>query len=80
MRAQLDGECVIKANAQFWEQMLSMRLDAMPAGEEFCVDAGHILGIVGLSGVWRGRIEVRLTAGLAARATADATGRDGRGN
>jgi CheY-specific phosphatase CheX len=70
MRIRLDEECVIKANAQFWEQMLAMTLDAMPSGEPFCVGAGHILGSVELDGVWKGRIEVRLAAGLAARATA----------
>ncbi len=29
MRAQLDEQCVIKANAQFWEQMLAMTLDPL---------------------------------------------------
>ena len=70
MRARLDKECVIKANNQFWEQMLAMTLETMPVAERFCVGAGHILGSVDLSGVWRGRIEVRLGAGLAYSAAA----------
>ena len=70
MRAQVDEQCVIKANSQFWEQMLAMTLDPLPAPEEFCVDAGHVLGSVNLGGVWKGRIEVRMAEGLAYQATA----------
>jgi CheY-specific phosphatase CheX len=70
MRAQLDRQCVIKANSQFWEQMLAMSLDTMAAPEEFCIGAGHLLGSVDLCGVWKGRIEVRLAGGLAYTATA----------
>ena len=51
MKAQLDEQSVIKANAQFWEQMLAMKLEAMPSAVEFCVEEGHMLGSVGLSGV-----------------------------
>ena len=29
MRASLDEQCVIHANAQFWEQMLAMTLEPM---------------------------------------------------
>jgi len=70
MRALVDEQCVIKANSQFWEQMLSMILDPLPASGEFCVGAGHVLGSVNLGGVWKGRIEVRLAEGLAYHATA----------
>jgi CheY-specific phosphatase CheX len=70
VRAQLDEECVIKANSQFWEQMLAMTLSQTPVPEDFCVEAGHILGSVRLSGEWKGRIEVRLASGLAYQATA----------
>lgn len=70
MRAQLDEESVIKANAQFWEQMLAMRLDPVPILTEFCVGAGHLLASVRLSGVWTGLIEVRLAEGLAYSAAA----------
>jgi CheY-specific phosphatase CheX len=70
MRAQLDEQCVIKANSQFWEQMLAMTLQALPAPQEFHVAAGHVLGSVNLGGVWKGRIEVRLAEGLAYQATA----------
>jgi CheY-specific phosphatase CheX len=70
MRAQLDEQCVINANSQFWEQMLAMTLDTLPAPEEFCMAAGHVLGSVNLGGVWKGRIEVRLAEGLAYHATA----------
>jgi CheY-specific phosphatase CheX len=70
MRAQLDEQCVIKANSQFWEQMLAMTLDPLRVPGEFCVGAGHVLGSVILGGVWKGRIEVRLAEGLAYQATA----------
>jgi len=36
----------IKANAQFWEQMLAMKLEAMPRAEEFCVGAGTLGSVV----------------------------------
>jgi CheY-specific phosphatase CheX len=70
MRAQVDEQCVIKANSQFWEQMLAMTLDPLSAPGEFCVAAGHVLGCVTLGGVWKGRIEVRMAEGLAYQATA----------
>lgn len=70
MRARVDFECVVKANAQFWEQMLAMSLEAMPSAEAFCLRAGHMVGSVRLTGVWKGRIEVRLDGGLAYAATA----------
>ncbi len=70
MRAQLDEKSVIKANAQFWEQMLSMTLDPLAEPGEFCVGAGHLHGCVTLFGVWKGRIEVRMAEGLAYQATA----------
>ncbi|MGA2350709.1 MAG: chemotaxis protein CheX [Terracidiphilus sp.] len=70
MRALVDEQCVIKANSQFWEQMLAMILDPMPVPGEFCVDAGHVLGRVNLGGVWKGCIEVRMAEGLAYQATA----------
>jgi CheY-specific phosphatase CheX len=70
MRAQLDEQSVIKANSQFWEQMLAMTLEPLPRPAEFRVAAGHLLGSVTLGGVWKGRIEVRLDHGLAYQATA----------
>ncbi|MDR3723605.1 MAG: chemotaxis protein CheX [Terracidiphilus sp.] len=70
MRAQIDEASVIKANAQFWEQMLAMELDHLPTAGEFCVSAGHILACVQLNGVWTGRVEVRLAGELAIAATA----------
>ena len=70
MRAALDEQCVITASDQFWQQMLSMNLDTLSTTNQFCVGSGHILGAVDLSGVWRGRIEVRLASGLATCATA----------
>lgn len=70
MRAQIDEQCIINANAQFWEQMLAMTLDPLAAPGQFCVSAGHILGSVNLQGVWKGRIEVRMAEGLAYQATA----------
>ena len=69
MLAQLDKECVVKANSQFWEQMLAMSLETMPSEGEFCVGAGHLLGCVNLTGQWKGSIEVRMAGGLAYEAT-----------
>jgi len=70
MKANLDQQSVIKANAQFWEQMLAMKLEAMPSAVEFRVEEGHMFGSVGLNGVWKGRIEVRMAGRLAYEATA----------
>jgi CheY-specific phosphatase CheX len=70
MKALVDEQCVIKANSQFWEQMLAMILDPVPADGEFCVAPRHVLGSVNLAGVWKGRIEVRMTEALAYQATA----------
>jgi CheY-specific phosphatase CheX len=70
MRAQLDEQSIIKANAQFWEQMLSMKLDQTLSAEEFCLAPGHIIGSVDLTGIWKGRVEVRMDGGLAYEATA----------
>ena len=70
MWAQLNEECVMKANAHFWEQMLSMKLERTLFPEQFCVAAGHMVGRVTLSGEWQGRIEVRMAGGLAYEATA----------
>jgi chemotaxis protein CheX len=70
MRTHLDEESLVRANAQFWEQMLGMQMDTVPFAEEFCVDAGHVLVSVGLFGNWNGRIEVRMARNLADTATA----------
>lgn len=70
MRAQVDEKCVIKASSQFWEQMLAMTLDPTLIPTDFCVEPGHLLGSVNLSGDWTGRIEVRMAGGLAYEATA----------
>ncbi len=61
-----------KANALFWEQMLAMRLDPITQGgadEHRCIGAAHVVGSCDLTGVWNGRIEVRLSQGLALAAT-----------
>jgi chemotaxis protein CheX len=71
--AQLSEESLVKANAQFWEQMLNMSLDRIPSNENFCVGKGHLRASVSLSGMWKGRIEVRFARGLAAAATAAMT-------
>lgn len=70
MQAQINDESIIKANSQFWEQMLAMKMDTLPFAEEFCVGAGHMLACVELSGQWKGRIEVRMAGKLAYEATA----------
>lgn len=70
MWAQLNEESVIKANAQFWEQMLMMSLEHAAYSADFAVAEGHVAGWVDLGGAWKGRIEVRLVRELAWVATA----------
>jgi chemotaxis protein CheX len=70
VRAQLNEEALVKANAQFWEQMLQMKLDPVPCSENFCAGERHSQASVSLSGMWTGRIEVRFAQGLAKAATA----------
>jgi len=70
MRAPLDRQSVIKANTQFWDQMLAMNLDPIPSPDGFLFQAGHLLGSVSLLGAWKGRIDVRMASGLAYQATA----------
>lgn len=70
MKAKLDEQNVKKANAQFWEQMLAMRLETISSPEKPCLGAGHMFGVVALEGVWTGRVEVRMADGLAYEATA----------
>jgi CheY-specific phosphatase CheX len=68
--AQINEQAVVNASRQFWEQMLSMHVAAMSPTEETRLSAGHMVGRVLLSGVWQGRIEVRMAIGLAYEATA----------
>jgi chemotaxis protein CheX len=70
VRAQLNQEALVKANSQFWEQMLQMQLDPVPCSEDFCVGKRHLQASVSLSGMWTGRIEIRFAQGLAQAATA----------
>jgi len=70
MWAELDEASLVKANAQFWEPMIAMRLEPMASSEEFRVEPGHLIGSVSLDGKWKGRIEVRLAEALALAATA----------
>jgi hypothetical protein len=70
MGIELDESSIIKANFQFWEQMLAMKLEPLPSTVEFCLEAGHVLGRVSLSGAWNGQIEVRMDEGLTHQATA----------
>jgi chemotaxis protein CheX len=70
MRTHLDEESLVRANAQFWEQMLGMQMDTVPFTEDFCVGIGHVLVSVDLLGMWKGRIEVRMARNLADTATA----------
>jgi len=70
MQTHLDEESLVRANAQFWEQMLGMRMETVPSAEDFCVGAGHVLVSVNLSGEWNGRIEVRMAKELAQATTA----------
>jgi len=79
MHAAVTEESIQKANALFWEQMLAMQLDPIAetqwdanagTAKVRCIGAEHVLGSCDLSGVWCGRIEVRLSRGLALQATA----------
>jgi chemotaxis protein CheX len=70
MRTHLDEESLVRANAQFWEQMLNMQMDTVPFTENYCVGIGHVLVSVDLSGMWKGRVEVRMARDLANAATA----------
>jgi CheY-specific phosphatase CheX len=70
MQAQVDEQTLINASVHFWEQMLAMALAPLPDPSEFCAGSGHVLGSVGLSGNWTGRVEVRMAEPLAHAATA----------
>ena len=70
MQFELDRASLVKATAQFWEQMLAMEMETVPDSEVFCVDPGHLMGSVNLSGAWSGRVEVRMAEGFAHAATA----------
>jgi hypothetical protein len=83
MHVAVTEESIQKANALFWEQMLAMPMQpiavqqwseapCIDAGTDKirCIGAGHVVGSCDLSGVWCGRIEVRLSRGLALQATA----------
>ena len=74
MHAAVTAESIRRANALFWEQMLAMQLQPVeemyedgPQGR--CIGTEHVVGSCSLSGVWSGRIEVRLSRGLALEAT-----------
>jgi CheY-specific phosphatase CheX len=77
MQVRVTEENIQRANAQFWEQMLAMQLepiDLMEISAEEpvlarCIGPEHVMGSCDLAGVWVGRIEVRLSSGLARRAT-----------
>jgi len=74
MHSAVTEESIQKANALFWEQMLAMRLspiDRVPGVESGlrCIGLRHVMGSCTLNGVWSGRIEVRLSRGLALEAT-----------
>jgi len=69
MHCAVTEDSIEKANAQFWEQMLAMRLEPVGATSMRCIGADHVLGNCDLTGAWSGRIEVRLSKGLAIHAT-----------
>jgi CheY-specific phosphatase CheX len=70
MMPELNAQSIIKASAQFWEQMLAMRLEPVHGDTEICLENGHLCGTVQLSGVWTGTVEVRMAEALAQEATA----------
>ena len=74
MHSSVTEDSIAKANGQFWEQMLSMSLTAIASGgwvesPRRCIGTGHVMGSCLLRGTWTGRIEVRLSRGLALAAT-----------
>ena len=72
MHIAITYESIHKANAAFWEQMLAMQLQPELSSDEMhsqCIGSEHVAGSCDLSGTWSGRIEVRLSRGLAYRAT-----------
>jgi CheY-specific phosphatase CheX len=74
MHVAVTEESIQKANALFWEQMLAMQLHPIAETQwdttnVRCIGSEHVVGSCDLSGVWCGRIEVRLSRGLASQAT-----------
>jgi CheY-specific phosphatase CheX len=75
MHEAISQASIEKANALFWEQMLAMQLNPVEQNspettDVRCIGVEHVVGSCDLSGVWSGRIEVRLSHGLAHEATA----------
>ena len=72
MHLAITVESIQRANALFWEQMLAMQLTPIAAAPEQaarCIGPRHLVGSCTISGVWSGRVEVRLASGLALAAT-----------
>ncbi len=72
MHASVTEDSILRANTLFWEQMLAMSLNLLSTSSASpqCIGAEHVVGSCDLSGEWNGRIEVRLSRGLALKATA----------
>lgn len=66
----ISDEVIVKANAQFWEQMVAMRLEPMPNASRICGAQGDVRSMVRLSGAWSGEVRVQMARGLAQEATA----------
>jgi hypothetical protein len=69
MHENVNELSIQRANAQFWEQMLAMRLEPIAAPDLHCFEE-QVLASCDLSGAWVGRIEIRMSRGLALVATA----------
>ncbi len=72
MGIAITEDCIKNASAQFWGQMLSMEVEPVEgcqAARPRCIASEHVVGSCDLSGVWQGRIEVRLSRGLVLQAT-----------
>ena len=70
MHSAVTEASIQRANAQFWQQMLAMHLEPIGETAVRCIGTEHVVGSCELNGVWNGRIEVRLSKGLAREATA----------
>jgi CheY-specific phosphatase CheX len=70
MTHELDEKSIVKASAQFWEQMLSMHLEQLETACQCTIRNGDVVGSVALNGAWNGVIEIIMSGGLATTATA----------
>lgn len=69
MSAPVSESQIAQANSQFWGPMLGVEMQLVAQEAADWIADSHVAGWCQLSGAWSGRIEVRLTHGLATMAT-----------